>query len=164
MIRGLQNLEDRTFNRAGPQDDGPKCCFCFPMKCGIIMIGVSIGFDATQTLLMIMPLWNGLSAVAAVCYALAAVPETLAFNLFLVYLCKDSRDTRRNLPLACALMMAANVMEFSGVIVGSVFDEIPGSFITNCLFKNAFSLFIYWYFRMICFDWYTMLAGGRQEH
>ena len=45
MLRRMDDIQNRAFNGAMPNDNEPKCCFCFPLKCGIIMIGLYIFMD-----------------------------------------------------------------------------------------------------------------------
>ena len=40
----------------------------------------------------------------------------------MTYIFKDNRSTRRTLPLACALMMLANLVEYAGIVAGAIFD------------------------------------------
>ena len=90
----------------------------------------------------------------------ALFPEVLAFNLFLMYYCKDNRSTRYNLILACALMVLGNVIQYTGIIIGSILDpNIPTSAPFSFLLVNGLAAIIYWYFRYICVEWHTMSQG-----
>lgn len=79
----------------------------------------------------------------------------LALGIFLNYYVKDNAATRYNLVLACALMVFANIVEFSGALIASIIDpNVPGNIVFVFLPTNGLAIFIYWYFRIICQQWY----------
>ena len=44
MIRAFDNFQDRVLN-ANMQPNEPTCCGCFPLSCGIKLIGLMIAID-----------------------------------------------------------------------------------------------------------------------
>ena len=46
FLEKLDHIQNKWFGAEDP--NAPKCCFCFPLKCGIIMIGVIAMIDCAQ--------------------------------------------------------------------------------------------------------------------
>ena len=140
----------------GNQPGEPTCCFCFPMKCGIILIGVSVFMDLGNDFVMIQKM-KEISYLVMAFYIAAAILVSFAFALFLAYFCSDTPKTRNNLVIACALMIFANIISYTGIVLGSIIeDDIPFSSMLTFIPINGIQILIYYYFRMICKEWAMM--------
>ena len=113
------------FNRNfGPQD-GPVCCFCIPMKIGIILMFLCLMMDTFETLKMANN-FAQVSQMVMYLYYVALVPQLFSIAMFLNYFCRDNYKNRNNLIMACAIMIMSVGLEYVAVILGVIFvEDIP---------------------------------------
>merc|ERR1711935_770344 len=108
-ILNMQFL-DKVQNKMFGLDDGngPKCCFCFPLKCGIIMIGVMSFIDLCYELSRASVFMAVNVIIGGVC-----IPALLLILvntvIFAKYCIKDNSLSRRHLVIGCSLMVFVNL-------------------------------------------------------
>ena len=106
----------------GGDEGGPLCCFCIPLKLGVILICIYGIIDVTQSVLQTTQLYNVWLLVFAI-FTAALVPQAIALFIYIKYLIQaDSFRNREYMMLSCGLMMAANAIEYAGIIAGAVFS------------------------------------------
>ena len=96
----LDNLQNKVFGIDDP--NGPKCCFCFPLKCGIIFIGVmavvDLSYEMSRTALMTQ---------YAVVLGILTIPSLLFMFanviMFAKYCYRDTFVSRKHLVVGCSL-------------------------------------------------------------
>jgi hypothetical protein len=82
--------------------------------------------------------------------------------VFLKYFCeRDSYDNRQHLQLACGMMIIASIIQYLGIVVGSIVtDQIPGEAVIIYLLINGINVMNYIYFLMMTEIWTEMFSGG----
>ena len=162
MLDKLDSMQSRAFDsRNMPSQSGPLCCFCIPMKWGIVLIGVYLAMDVF-TLMGMLQAFQGLSIIIFASHAVSLIPVILGAYLFAKYFCNDTESSRKKLILACALMIVANCLEFAGVVLAAVLDpNIPFNFILKFLPINGLAVLVYFYFRMVCIEWHGLYSLTR---
>ena len=124
MNRHLDKLHETNKNLFSgfAKSDEPTCCFCIPIRIGIIIIGLISLFDCFQFVMLannIAPL----SIVVMIFYYVALVPAVGGFLIFVRYFMKDSQETRKYLQDACGLMIIAEVIGYLGMVIGAIVSE-----------------------------------------
>ena len=159
MLAKIDDFSNRLFPQPNPNE--PKCCFCFPMKCGIILIGLSAMIDTLQMVGDILILLKT-STLVAIFFMVACLGMVINVFLFIRYFVSDTGLTRKNLVTGCFIMMVANAFAYFGVIIGVIFvPEIKIHALLNLLPKYLFPILIWFYFRMICYQWAAIgIASG----
>jgi hypothetical protein len=96
-------------NRAAnnPEMEGPMCCFCIPIRYGVILIAIYQWIDTAQTIVQA----NGMKDVSKIVFGFfiaALFPAMVAVYINLKYLCMtDSFENRRHLTLGCGLSIVS---------------------------------------------------------
>ena len=88
--------------------NGPKCCFCFPLKCGIIFIGVmavvDLSYEMSRTALMTkFTVVLGILTIPSLLFMFANI------IMFVKYCYRDSLVARKHLVVGCSLQIFANL-------------------------------------------------------
>ena len=97
------------------------------------------------------------STIVMLFYYIATIPSIFALFLFATFFYKDSTESRGRLPLACALFIFVNAIEYIGMVFGAIFsDNIPYGSIMTFIPVNGLGAWMYFYFRMICQQWKQM--------
>ena len=97
------------------------------------------------------------STIVMLFYYMALAPSIFGLFLYAPYFYKDSVDARSRLPLACALFIFVNFIEYVGMVFGAIFSEnIPYGSIMTFIPVNGLGAWMYFYFRMICIQWKQM--------
>ena len=97
------------------------------------------------------------STIVMLFYYIATIPSIFALFLFALYIYKDTNENRGRLPLACALFIGVNVIEYIGMVCGAILsDNIPYGSIMTFIPVNGLGAWMYFYFRMICQQWKQM--------
>ena len=167
LNNNLDQLQNNIASQLSSNSGEPKCCFCFPMKCGIIMIGVFIAMDISQGFAMCNSLYQ-VDIVSFSIYAFAQVFLAYSCLQFLIYVFSDTYHTRKKLVDACTLMVFTNILEFLAILVGAIISPlIPFAVVLQQIPVNGISMLMYLYFRYICVWWMSMKSyeinsqGGR---
>ena len=151
ILDRFDHWQNKTFGQQDP--NSPKCCFCFPLKCGIIMIGAIAMFDTLQLMGTINFLFQVLPAASIICF-ISLLMMTTTVMLFLRYFCLDNYDTRKRLVVGCALMVTANMVTFIGVSIACFASEqLKGSYIVQLVPQYIIPMLLWVYYRMICQQW-----------
>ena len=124
---------DRIQNKMFGLDDpnSPKCCFCFPMKCGIYFIGVLAAVDLTYEVSRTALMAGNYSMVIGVLTIPCLLFMFTNIIFHLLYCFKDSTRNRKFLVQGCSLQITANSFILIGWILGGIFVEsLSGSILT----------------------------------
>ena len=86
MNRHLDRLHEANNNLFDglAKSDEPTCCFCIPIRIGIILIGLISLFDCFQ-FVMLANNMAPISTIVMVFYYIALVPAVVGFLIFLRY-------------------------------------------------------------------------------
>ena len=124
------DLINKIQNKLGLDEQDPngaKCCFCFPLKCGIIMMGF-IAFIDLITELVRISLIIDYSVFLGILYIPALLFILTGCLIFIKYCYRDNELNRKHLVVACSLMVFTNVLILIIWIFGGIFDkDIDGS-------------------------------------
>ena len=117
------SIFDRLQNKMFGLDDpnSPKCCFCFPLKCGIYFIGVMAVMDLSYEISRTALMADNFSMVIGI----LTIPCLLFMFTNILFHClycfKDSSRNRRFLVQGCSLQISANVFILIGWILAAIF-------------------------------------------
>ena len=136
--------------------NSPKCCFIFPLKCGIVMLGIMSLMDFLNLIRDTRRMMH-ISTLVTIFFAVALVFMFINCLLFLRYFLRDDIPRRQGLVFGCMCMLMANIVAFIGIVFGAIFSsKIPGSAIFNFLPTYLFPALLWFYYRMICIQWSEM--------
>ena len=98
MNRYLDKLHETNNNLFSGlmNSDEPTCCFCIPIRIGIILIGIISLFDCFQFVMLANNIAS-ISTVVMVFYYVALVPAVGGFLIFVQYFMKDTSQNRKYL-------------------------------------------------------------------
>ena len=138
----------KTFTNQDPHN--PKCCFVFPLKCGIIMIGLIAVSDLSQL--------SSTTARVVQIVPMATIPCIIsmplmffAVCLFFRYFCLDNYDTRSRLVTASFLMIVANAITFFGLSIAILLKkDLNGNMFWGLIPTYVFPMVLWAYYREIC--------------
>ena len=152
--RAASSLKDSVSN---VDMQGPMCCFCIPLKTGIILICLYGLVDIAQSLYQTQQL-RAVSLLVFGFFVAALVPQAIAIFIYLKYLVQqDSFRNREYLMLSCGLLMAANAIEYLGIMAGAIFSSaVEFQAILVYLPINGLNILLYGYFYQICSIWASM--------
>ena len=155
MHKALEDLHDwetkALDNRIDPSQ--PVCCFCIPLRYGIIIIGICMLFDFIGFWAQAYRM-ESISTLVMIFYYVAVMPCFLSLLLFGFYFYEDSKQSRKLLADACGLMIVAEVIAYVGIAIGSqISSNIPSGSILTFIPVNGLAALMYFYFRMICKEW-----------
>ena len=155
---------DRIQNKIFGLDDpnGPKCCFCFPLKCGIIFIGVMAVMDFTYECSRTALMTDAFSVVLGLMTVPCLLFMFMNIMFFVLYCWRDTPKHRNFLVTGCSLQITANVLILIGWIIGGIFVEgIKGGMLMEMIITYLIQIFCWFYFRMICTQWVQL--GAQSE-
>ena len=103
FLNNLHDRQNRAIQRGGErmansgEMDGPMCCFCIPIRYGVVLIGIYIFIDVGQTIAQA----NGMHDVSKLVfgfYVASLFPAMIAVYIYFKYFCcEDSFDNRKHL-------------------------------------------------------------------
>ena len=152
MNRHLDRLHEANNNLFSGimKSDEPTCCFCIPIRIGIILIGLISLFDCFQFVMLANNIAD-VSMIVMIFYYIALIPAAVGFLIFVQYFLKDTTQNRKYLQDACGLMILAEVIAYTGMVVGAILsDQIPTQNILTFIPINGLNALFYFMFRMIC--------------
>jgi len=82
--RAINNMATRANNN--PEMEGPMCCMCIPMRYGIILIGIYMFFDVSQTTKTAGQM-RDISPLVFGFFVAALIPAMIAVYIFIKYFC-----------------------------------------------------------------------------
>ena len=105
-----------------PDPNEPKCCFCFPLKCGILLIGfmcfIDLLYEISRTALtMSFSVAMGIFSIPSVLFMITSC------LIFAKYCWRDTETNRMHNCHACGLMVFANTLILIIWIFGAIFHE-----------------------------------------
>ena len=91
----------------GEADD--KCCWCVPIKIGVILIGISMILSAVSMVhnCVVFIGLGGTNFIYGVLMGVAAAPLVLGAWFYIKFFMADSADTRGGLAKACMMVILA---------------------------------------------------------
>ena len=90
-------------------------------------------------------------------YYFAVIPSFVSLLIFGFYFYEDSKQSRKLLADACALMILSELIAYTGIAIGSIIsDNIPSGSILTFIPVYGLAALMYFYFRQICKEWETM--------
>ena len=144
----IDHWSDKTFRQNDPHN--PKCCFIFPMKCGIIFIGIIALSDLISLSSTTYIVMNMVPAAAIPCFISTLLMATTVM-LFFRYYCVDNYDNRLRLVLGCKLMIYANAITFIGIAIASmIHPDLKGSIVVRMFPTYVIPIFLWFYYSIIC--------------
>jgi len=141
----------KTFGDGDPK--APKCCQCFPMKCGIYIIGM-LAFINFGSMVATAQHYFPLDEAAGALSMIGVLMMIISLALFMRYLCQDSYPARSALRHACMIMSIANILAYIGVLIGSINEyDIPDSEGYTSIPTYIIPAVLWCYFRYIATKW-----------
>ena len=147
----VEEMRKKVDEKLNIDPNTPKCCFWFPLRCGMWIIwGLAIADLAYQiernSTLFRYNSWLGVFAI---------VP-TIAFffvvGVFSKYVCfKDSYFSRKHMIVACTIAALANIWMLIVFLFGAIFVEAVGWGLFGGMVPTFLLPTIAWfYYRKIC--------------
>ena len=158
------SIFDRIQNKMFGLDDpnSPKCCFCFPLKCGIYFIGVMAVMDFSYEISRTALMAEHFSVVIGILTIPCLLFMVTNISFHLLYCFRDSARNRRFLVQGCSLQITANILILFGWILASIFVEgIGGSLLLQMIITYTIQILCWFYFRMVCSQWVSL--GDQSE-
>ena len=152
----------KTFGDNDPK--APKCCICFPMKCGIYMIGM-LAFINFGSMIGTTQHYFPLDEAAGALSMIGVVAMLVSLALFMRYFCQDSYAARAHLRHACTINAIANILAYIGIVIGALNEiDIPDKEAYTAIPNYVLPGVIWCYFRYICTKWMELGEEvGQQE-
>ena len=148
--KALSKMDDKvkTIKLPGEADD--KCCWCFPIKCGVITIGVFMCLYALS-LIITMIQWIGYGGgwvVWGVLYGIACAPIVIGAVFFVRYFMKmDDADRKAGTTKACLCVIVSAVLCFIlSILVFIIVEGATFSFVGNQLVSSLITSLLYFYY------------------
>ena len=135
-----------------PGETDDKCCWCIPIKPGVIIIGIVMILWALQLVITFID-WidtDGL-LIYAILYLCCIAPICLGAFFFVKYFMKmDDKDTKAKLEKACMLVILSAVIAFLIALIMVILgDNTFGNAISQLLTSIVISV-IYFYYAGVC--------------
>lgn len=158
-----------------------KCCGCFPIKCGVVTIGILT--IALFTALFIQVFWCLLNEQFTWWYVLVAVillvPFFIGVCFFISYYAEDSDSSRSKLFVSCQFVIYSSCLlatwntcyllwcyKYDDVSIGSpdqgYYKQTKKSFIVWSLFLATAFSFLWAYFLCVCRNYSNALKSPEQ--
>ena len=131
--------------------EGPKCCFCMPIKPGLIFIYCYIMMDMIQSTVVTLSCWEVHMILFGFNFC-GLVPIIIANKMWYNYFRgPDNFETRSRLIMACGLMILAQLFQYFGVLAASMLtDKVPLNAVVFNFSVNALQIMSYSYFLFVC--------------
>ena len=136
------------------------CCFCIPLRYGIVIIGIYLIFDAFQSLGQAESM-KSIAPLVFIFFMLSLFPAVIAIYIYIKYFMQeDCFDNRKHLSLACGLMIASTLIQYIGIVLGALLVEsIPVQSIFVFLIADGLNILNYIYFFLMCEMWAGLYSG-----
>ena len=133
-----------------PDPHSPKCCFCFPMKCGIIALGVFALLDTIELASDAFYIIK-ISTLVGIFFVCGLFCMIANLFYFIRYFHRDSFLTRSGLAKGCLLMVAANTICYVAIVAGAILDkDVPHAHIWQMIPTYGFPVVMWAYYRFVC--------------
>ena len=129
----------------GEADD--KCCFCIPIKPGVIIIGIFIILWAVEMILGAVN-WLGIASLTifGIIQLCAVVPMLLAAWYYISWFRADSAATRVGLSRACMLVILSSLISLGIQVIMLVLAKNTFSGLISNFISAAIVCVVYFYY------------------
>ena len=128
-----------------PGENEDKCCWCLPIKIGVIIIGVFVILEAVGTVVegLDSMRYNDVFGILILC---TCAPIVLAAIKYVQWFKDDSAETRMGCSTACMLMIVAVVARGAVYLVYSIFGTIDFGYSLSYIIAAGISAVIWFYY------------------
>ena len=157
MLAKIDRFQAKIFK---DDPNGPKCCFCFPLKCGIFFLGIFAFLDFGKLLGDMFQFFE-YHAITGVIMLPAVVCSLGNCVAFLRYFFKDNAENRSRLILGCFLQIVA---EFIALVAYIVVIIVLGSGFSFMRALNNYLIpaLLWGYYRYVCQQWAQLGLNSQQ--
>ena len=135
-----------------PGEAEDKCCWCIPIKPGVIIIGVLMILWALSALLTFID-WIGVDGylIYAILYLLCIAPIVLGAFFFVKYFMKmDDKERKEKLEKSCMLVILSSIIAFIISLLMVILGDNTFGNVISQLITSLIVAVIYLYYAGVC--------------
>ena len=133
-----------------PGEAPDKCCWCFPIKCGMITIGIFYVLNAIEMVFNVLDWfrWGPSAIIWAILYAICIVPLVIGSVFFIKWFMKmGDADAKAGVAKACFLMVVSQVLSvIVAVLAAVIYDGYTFGAAISVLISAVINSLLYLYY------------------
>ena len=132
-----------------PGEAEDKCCWCIPIKIGVLLIGIGIIYSAVVNTLGGLTLL-GANFIYGVLFLAAQAPLLLSAFYYIKYFQNDSKETREGLSKACMLAILTTFAVAAVYLVMVVTGASTFGVVMSQIISAGISFVLWTYYAGVC--------------